>query len=126
MTPLSDWLNVLPRGSGIAGVTELPLPPKVAAELPRRQQQQQSCPRCHQQQQQQTAPPPPAEAAAELPPPPPAEAGAPPLPQPAPAVLTSVPPLPLRLLHPGRCHHHPHGSHGQNQAGGDKEDKAEQ
>ena len=34
--------------------------------------------------------------------------------------------------HPGRCHHHPHGSHGQNQAataieeaGGDKEDKAE-
>ena len=28
MTPLSDWLNVLPRGSGIAGVTELPLPPK--------------------------------------------------------------------------------------------------
>ncbi|KAL5506785.1 hypothetical protein EMCRGX_G008525 [Ephydatia muelleri] len=29
MTPLSDWLNVLPRGSGIAGVTELPLPPKV-------------------------------------------------------------------------------------------------
>ena len=28
MTPLSDWLNVLPRGSGIAWVTELPLPPK--------------------------------------------------------------------------------------------------
>ena len=28
MTPPSDWLNVLPRGSGIAGVTELPLPPK--------------------------------------------------------------------------------------------------
>ena len=28
MTPLSDWLKVLPRGSGIAGVTELPLPPK--------------------------------------------------------------------------------------------------
>ena len=28
MTPLSDCLNVLPRGSGIAGVTELPLPPK--------------------------------------------------------------------------------------------------
>ena len=34
--------------------------------------------------------------------------------------------------HPGRCHHHPHGFHGQNQAataieeaGGDKEDKAE-
>ena len=26
--PASDWLNVLPRGSGIAGVTELPLPPK--------------------------------------------------------------------------------------------------
>ena len=25
MIPLSDWLNVLPRGSGIAGVTELPL-----------------------------------------------------------------------------------------------------
>ena len=23
MTPLSDWLNVLPRGRGIAGVTEL-------------------------------------------------------------------------------------------------------
>ncbi|KAL5490946.1 hypothetical protein EMCRGX_G016151 [Ephydatia muelleri] len=29
MTPLSDWLNVLPRGSGIAWVTELPLPSKV-------------------------------------------------------------------------------------------------
>ena len=28
MTPLSDWLNVLPRGSGIAWVTELSLPPK--------------------------------------------------------------------------------------------------
>ena len=28
MTPLSDWLNVLPRGRGVAGVTELPLPPK--------------------------------------------------------------------------------------------------
>eukprot|EP00731_Ephydatia_muelleri_P029395 Em0020g1039a len=28
MTPLSDWLNVLPRGRGIAEVTELPLPPK--------------------------------------------------------------------------------------------------
>eukprot|EP00731_Ephydatia_muelleri_P009862 Em0005g448a len=39
MTPLSDWLNVLPRGSGIAGVTELPLPskelpPPPTAELP--------------------------------------------------------------------------------------------
>ena len=31
MTPLSDWLNVLPRGRGTAGVTELPLPPKVMA-----------------------------------------------------------------------------------------------
>ena len=28
MTPLSDWLNVLSRGRGTAGVTELPLPPK--------------------------------------------------------------------------------------------------
>ena len=28
MTPLSYWLNVLPRGRGITGVTELPLPPK--------------------------------------------------------------------------------------------------
>ena len=28
MTRLSDWLNVLPRGRGSAGVTELPLPPK--------------------------------------------------------------------------------------------------
>ena len=28
MTPLSDWLNVLPRGRGTAGVTKLPLPPK--------------------------------------------------------------------------------------------------
>ena len=28
MIPLSDWLNVLPRGRGTAGVTELPLPPK--------------------------------------------------------------------------------------------------
>ena len=26
MTPLSDWLNVLPRERGTAGVTELPLP----------------------------------------------------------------------------------------------------
>ncbi|KAL5473842.1 hypothetical protein EMCRGX_G028404 [Ephydatia muelleri] len=34
MTPLSDWLNVLPRGSGIAGVTELPLPPKDAVLPP--------------------------------------------------------------------------------------------
>ena len=29
MTPLFDWLNVLPRGSGIAGVTELHYHPKV-------------------------------------------------------------------------------------------------
>ena len=29
MTPLSDWLNVLPRGGGIAGVTELHYHPKV-------------------------------------------------------------------------------------------------
>ena len=31
MTPLSDWLNVLPRGNGIAiaGVTELHYHPKV-------------------------------------------------------------------------------------------------
>ena len=28
MTPLSDWINVLPSGRGTAGVTELPLPPK--------------------------------------------------------------------------------------------------
>eukprot|EP00731_Ephydatia_muelleri_P011868 Em0006g762a len=28
MTPLSDWLNVLPRGRGSAGITELPLSPK--------------------------------------------------------------------------------------------------
>ncbi|KAL5500051.1 hypothetical protein EMCRGX_G011546 [Ephydatia muelleri] len=28
MIPLSDWQNVLPRGRGIAGITELPLPPK--------------------------------------------------------------------------------------------------
>ena len=28
ITPLFDWLNVLPRGRGTAGVTELPLPPK--------------------------------------------------------------------------------------------------
>ena len=28
MTPLSNWLNVLPKGCGTAGVTELPLPPK--------------------------------------------------------------------------------------------------
>ena len=28
MTLLSDWLNVIPRGRGTAGVTELPLPPK--------------------------------------------------------------------------------------------------
>eukprot|EP00731_Ephydatia_muelleri_P008402 Em0004g740a len=48
------------------------------------------------------------------------------------SIDTSAPP-PLRLLLPCRCHHHPHGSHGQNQAaaaieeaGGDIEDKAEQ
>ena len=29
MTPLSDWLNVLPRGRSIAGVTELHYHPKV-------------------------------------------------------------------------------------------------
>eukprot|EP00731_Ephydatia_muelleri_P021179 Em0013g906a len=57
-----------PRGSGIAGVTELPLPPKVAAELP---------------------PPPPA-VAAELPPPPPAVAAE--LPPPPPAVAAELPP----------------------------------
>ena len=28
ISPLSDWLNVLPRGRGTAGVTELPLPSK--------------------------------------------------------------------------------------------------
>ena len=28
MNPLSDWLNVLPRGRGATGVTELPLSPK--------------------------------------------------------------------------------------------------
>ena len=28
MIPLSNWLKVLPRGRGTAGVTELPLPPK--------------------------------------------------------------------------------------------------
>ena len=27
MTSLSDWLNVMPRGRGIAGVTEQQLPP---------------------------------------------------------------------------------------------------
>eukprot|EP00731_Ephydatia_muelleri_P018972 Em0011g1012a len=31
MTPLSDWLNVLPRGSGTAGVTELHYHPKDTA-----------------------------------------------------------------------------------------------
>eukprot|EP00731_Ephydatia_muelleri_P003432 Em0001g3432a len=100
-----------------------PPPPAVAAELP---------------------PPPPA-VAAELPPPPPAvaaelpppaEAGAllpAPAPPPAQAVLTPVPHHHFACCSPGRCHHHPHGSHGQNQAaaaieeaGGDIEDKAEQ
>ena len=93
---------------------------------------EQSCPHCHQQQQQrcphcqqQSCPPPPA-----------AEAGAPPLPAPAPPpapVLAPVPPHHhFTCCHPGRCHYHPHGSHGQNQAaaaieeaGGDKEDKVE-
>ena len=28
MIPLSDWLNVLPRGRSTTGITELSLPPK--------------------------------------------------------------------------------------------------
>eukprot|EP00731_Ephydatia_muelleri_P036142 Em0205g5a len=82
-------------------------PPAAAAELP---------------------PPPPA---AELPPSPPAAAGAPaPAPPPAP-VLAPVPHHHFTCCHPGHCHHHPHGSHGRNQAtkirdeaGGEEDDKA--
>ena len=99
-------------------------------------------PECH--------PPQPAEAAAELPPPPPVAAAAlPPLPT---AELPHLqqqkqehrylhqphqywhqyPHHHFACCHPGRCHHHPHGSHGLNQAaevrdeaGGEEEDKAE-
>ncbi|KAL5468695.1 hypothetical protein EMCRGX_G029803 [Ephydatia muelleri] len=138
MTPLSDWLNVLPRGSGIAGVTELPLPPKDAVLPPYRPPPAVAA-----------LPPPPAAAelpspppAAELPSPPPAaELPSPPpaaaaaaaaLPPPPPAAELPLPPpaaaagagAPLHqcphhhfaCCHPGRCHHHPHGSHGLNQA----------
>ncbi|KAL5486559.1 hypothetical protein EMCRGX_G019061 [Ephydatia muelleri] len=96
MTPLSDWLNVLPRGSGIAGVTELPKdavlspyhplpavaaaelppPPAVAAELP---------------------PPPAAAAAAELPP---AAAELPPAAAAAAAAAALPPPPPAAELPP--------------------------
>ncbi|KAL5494128.1 hypothetical protein EMCRGX_G015405 [Ephydatia muelleri] len=133
MTPLSDWLNVLPRGSGIAGVTELPLPPKAVAALP---------------------PPPPAAElpspppAAELPSPPPAaELPSPPpaaeLPSPPPAAELPSPPPAAELPSPStaaaeaagaplqywyQCPHH--HSHGLNQAAevrdeawGEEEDK---
>ena len=50
-------------------------------------------------------------------------------PPPAP-VLAPVPHHHFACCHPGRCHHHPHGSHGLNQtaevrdeAGGEEEDK---
>eukprot|EP00731_Ephydatia_muelleri_P014874 Em0008g594a len=49
------------------------------------------------------------------------------------SIDTSAPHHHFACCSPGRCHHHPHGSHGQNQAavaieeaGGDIEDKAEQ
>ncbi|KAL5509250.1 hypothetical protein EMCRGX_G004588 [Ephydatia muelleri] len=125
MTPLSDWLNVLPRGSGIAGVTELPLPPKDAVLPPYRPPPAVAA----------LPPPPPA---AELPSPPPAAAAAA-LPTPPPAqkqqehrysIGTSPPHHHFACCHPGRCHHHPHGSHGLNQAAevrdeawGEEEDK---
>ncbi|KAL5499472.1 hypothetical protein EMCRGX_G010898 [Ephydatia muelleri] len=46
--PAVRLLNVLPRGRGIAGVTELPLPPKAVHH----QQKQQRCPHHHQPKQQ--------------------------------------------------------------------------
>eukprot|EP00731_Ephydatia_muelleri_P019315 Em0012g140a len=130
MTPLSDWLNVLPRGRGIAGVTELPLPPKAVAELPPPPPAAAELspppavaelppPPAAEAAAAELPPPPPAEAAAELPPPPPAEAaelppaaaGAP-LPAPAPPpVLAPVSPPPLCLLPPP-----PAWPHGLNQA----------
>ncbi|KAL5471295.1 hypothetical protein EMCRGX_G029393 [Ephydatia muelleri] len=135
MTPLSDWLNVLTRGSGIAGVTELPLPPKDAVLPPYR--------------------PLPAVAALPSPPPAAAAAAAAALPTPpaagaeaagaeaagAEAAGAEAAGAPLQYwhqcphhhfacCHPGRCHHHPHGSHGLNQAAevrdeawGEEEDK---
>eukprot|EP00731_Ephydatia_muelleri_P027809 Em0019g682a len=145
MTPLSDWLNVLPRGSGIAGVTELPLPPKdavlppyhpppaVAKELP-------PLPPAAEL----PSPPPAAELpspppAAELPSPPPAAE----LPSPPPAAELPSPPPAAELPSPStaaaeaagaplqywyQCPHH--HSHGLNQAAevrdeawGEEEDK---
>ncbi|KAL5479696.1 hypothetical protein EMCRGX_G023256 [Ephydatia muelleri] len=84
-------------------------PPAAAAELP---------------------PPPPA---AELPPSPPAAAGAPYLHQPhhRHQYWHQCPHHHFTCCHPGHCHHHPHGSHGRNQAtkirdeaGGEEDDKA--
>eukprot|EP00731_Ephydatia_muelleri_P036146 Em0206g1a len=123
MTPLSDWLNVLSRGSGIAGVPnyhyhpkmQCCYPPPAVAALP---------------------PPPPA---AELPSPPPAaELPSPPpaaeLPSPPPAAELPSPPTaaaeaagaPLQYWY--QCPHH--HSHGLNQAAevrdeawGEEEDK---
>ena len=67
-----------------------------------------------------------AAAAAELPPPPPAEAAGAPL-----QYWHQCPHHHLACCHPDRCHHHPHGSHGLNQAaevrdeaGGEEEEKA--
>eukprot|EP00731_Ephydatia_muelleri_P010043 Em0005g629a len=83
MTPLSDWLNVLPRGSGIAGVTELPLPPKDAVLPP-----------YHLPPAVAALPPPPP--AAELPSPPPAAE----LPSPPPAAELPSPPPAAELPSP--------------------------
>eukprot|EP00731_Ephydatia_muelleri_P000077 Em0001g77a len=88
-------------------------------------------------------PPPPAAVAAGLPPPPPAVAAG--LPPPPPAEAAERPPAATTTgtytsaptttspAAPGRCHHHPHGSHGHNEAAGcieddreEVEDKAEQ
>ncbi|KAL5474865.1 hypothetical protein EMCRGX_G026888 [Ephydatia muelleri] len=105
MTPLSDWLNVLPRGSGIAGVTELHYTTQRcrAAPLLSTASSSRAAPTATSSSNT-AAPLPAAEAAvAALPPLLPAEAaGAPllaPAPPPAP-VLAPVPPPPLRLLPP--------------------------
>ena len=112
VTQLSFVLTVLCPPPAVAALP--PLPAAAAAKLP---------------------PPPPA-AAAELPPPPAAAAALPPL-QPAEAAGAPLqywhqcPHHHFACCHPGRCHHHPHGSHGLNQAaevrdeaGGEEEEKA--
>ncbi|KAL5517936.1 hypothetical protein EMCRGX_G003583 [Ephydatia muelleri] len=99
MTPLSDWLNVLPRESGIAGVTELPLPPKDLCSAAPLLSASSAAPTASSSR---AASPPPA---AELPSPPPAaELPSPPqaaeLPSPPPATELPSPPPAAELPSP--------------------------